>query len=44
MTSLRLDWRHAPLSDVFLVFTARKSPLGALENSLVVKATRTLAW
>lgn len=44
VTSLRIDWRHAPLSDVFLVFTARQGPLGALENSLVVKATRTLAW
>lgn len=44
VTSLRLDWRHAPLSDVFFVFTTRRGPAGLLERSAIIKGTRTLGW
>ncbi len=44
VTSWRLDWRHAPLSDMFFVFTTRQGPAGLLERSAIVKITRTLSW
>ena len=44
VANLRLDWRHAPLSDLFLVFTWRHDPLGTRERTLALKATRLVAW
>ena len=46
VSNLRLDFRHAPLSDVFLVLVDRRHlPTGVtLERSVAVKVTRLLAF
>ena len=46
VSNLRLDFRHAPLSDVFLVWVDRRhAPTGVtLERSVAVKITRLLAF
>lgn len=46
VSNLRLDFRHAPLSDVFLVLVDRRhAPTGVtLERSVAVKVTRLLAF
>jgi hypothetical protein len=46
VTNVRLDFRHAPLSDVFLVYTERRDTERALrlERSLALKVTRLLAF
>ena len=44
--NVRLSFRHAPMSDVFLIYTERRTPdaARALERSVAVKATRLLAF
>ena len=46
VSNLRLDFRHAPLSDVFLVLVDRRHvPTGVtLERSVALKVTRLLAF
>jgi hypothetical protein len=46
VSNLRLNFRHAPLSDVFLVLVDRRhAPTGViLERSVAVKVTRLLAF
>jgi len=45
VSNLRLNWVHAPLSDVFVVYTERRSTTGAavLERRLTLKATKLFA-
>jgi hypothetical protein len=46
VSNVRLDWRHAPLSDVFLVFVDRRHvpTRTLLERSVALKVTRLLAF
>jgi hypothetical protein len=52
VTNARFNLIHAPLSDIFLVFTERRllhdepggSPAGVVERGLTLKATRLLAF
>jgi len=46
VSNLRLNWIHAPLSDVFLVFTEKRGVDGGAvaERVLTLKATRLLAF
>jgi hypothetical protein len=46
VSNLRLDWRHAPLSDAFLVLVERRHlpTRTLLERSVAVKVTRLFAF
>ncbi|HWP37711.1 MAG TPA: DUF5916 domain-containing protein [Gemmatimonadales bacterium] len=46
VSNLRLDWRHAPLSDVFLVLVDRRHvpTRTVLERSVALKVTRLFAF
>lgn len=46
VTNARINWRYAPLSDVFLVFTERQNTLTDVRNerSVALKVTRLLQF
>ena len=49
ITNARFNWLHAPLSDVFLVYTERRSLADGvsepvLERGLTLKVTKLLAF
>jgi len=47
VSNLRWNYRHAPMSDVFLIFTQRQSPGGEggpLERSVALKVTRLFGF
>ena len=46
ITNVRLDWRHAPLSDVYLVYTGRqeRGTGASLEQSVALKVTRLVGF